>query len=225
MPRLRSAVALTAIIIAGTLGFQYLSARMSPVVTLPAPAIDQPRPTTASIDTAVLAGGCFWGVQAVFQHVDGVTSAVSGYTGGDLNAPTYNIVSTGMSGHAESVRVTYDPSRVSYGTLLRVFFAVAHDPTQLDYQGPDHGTQYRSAIFTGNDEQARIAKAYVAQLTTARTFSSPIVTEVTPLKTFHPAEDYHQDYATKHPYVPYIVINDAPKVARLKKTMPALYRN
>src|SRR6476661_4779397 len=172
---------------------------------------------------AVFAGGCFWGVEAVFEHLKGVKSATSGYAGGNVASPSYEQVSSGETGHAESVRVVYDPSQVTYGQLLRVFFSVAHDPTELNRQGPDVGTQYRSAIFYGNDSQKRIAAAYIDQLTKAKAFSRPIVTEVSALKAFNVAEDYHQDYARLHPYQPYIVINDAPKVKNLKRDLASLY--
>ena len=174
---------------------------------------------------AVFSGGCFWGVQAVFQHVIGVTNAVSGYAGGDALTAHYDRVSEGNTGHAESVRVTFDPSRVTYEQLLQVFFTIAHDPTQLNYQGPDHGPQYRSAIWYTNDEQKLAAESYIAQSTKAKTWSKPIVTQVGPLGAFYPAEAYHQDYATTHPYQPYILFNDAPKVAQLKKQLPSLYRD
>ena len=173
---------------------------------------------------AVFSGGCFWGIQAVFQHVKGVTNAVSGYAGGDAKTARYDRVSDGNTGHAESVQVTFDPSQVSYEQLLHVFFAVAHDPTQLNYQGPDHGPQFRSAILYANAQQKAAAESYIAQLTKAKFWSDPIVTQVSPLGTFYPAEQYHQDYATLHPDQPYIAINDAPKVTRLKKLLPALYR-
>jgi peptide-methionine (S)-S-oxide reductase len=176
-------------------------------------------------DTAVFAGGCFWGVEAVFEHVKGVKSAVSGYAGGSVANPSYELVSTGDSGHAESVQVIYDPSEVSYGKLLQVFFSVAHDPTQLNRQGPDHGTQYRSAIFYNTPQQQRVAEAYIKQLTAAKTFSRPIVTQVSKLSAFYPAEAYHQDYLAHHPNQLYIVINDQPKVAALKKQFPAEYRD
>ena len=176
-------------------------------------------------DTAVFAGGCFWGVEAVFEHVKGVKSAVSGYAGGSAANPSYEIVSTGDTGHAESVQVIYDPSQVSYGKLLQVFFSVAHDPTQLNRQGPDHGTQYRSAIFYSTPQQQRVAEAYIKQLTAAKTFSRPIVTQVAKLSAFYPAEAYHQDYLAHHPNQLYIVINDQPKVAALKKQFPAEYRD
>jgi peptide-methionine (S)-S-oxide reductase len=187
---------------------------------LPAPAFDPPANQTQSI---VFSGGCFWGVQAVFQHVKGVKEAVSGYAGGDASTAQYEKVSTGATGHAESVKVTYDPAQISLGQLLKVFFADAHDPTELNRQGPDHGTQYRSAIFTTTPEQQKTVDAYIAQLQQAKVFSSPIVTQVEPLKGFYPAESYHQDYAKLHPHNPYIMINDAPKVAALKSDMPDLY--
>jgi peptide-methionine (S)-S-oxide reductase len=173
--------------------------------------------------TAVIAGGCFWGIQAVFQHVKGVINATSGYSGGAPNTAEYETVSTGDTGHAESVKITYDPSQITYGQLLRVFFSVAHDPTELNRQGPDSGTQYRSVIFYGNEEQKKIAEAYIAQLDKAHVFSGPIVTQLIPLKAFYPAEAYHQNYAANHPDNPYIVYNDAPKVDRLRREFPQLY--
>ena len=191
--------------------------------TLPTPAVDEPIASTSGRQTAVIAGGCFWGIQAVFQHTKGVIRATSGYSGGSAKTAQYELVSTGETGHAESVEITYDPSKITYGQLLRVFFSVAHDPTQLNRQGPDEGTQYRSSIFYGTDEQKRIAEAYIAQLATARVFQRPIVTQVVPLKAFYPAEAYHQDYAGLHPNNPYIVYNDAPKVAHLRDQFPDLY--
>ncbi len=191
--------------------------------TIPNPAIDAPITTTKGEQTAVVAGGCFWGIQAVFQHVKGVISATSGYSGGSAKTAEYELVSTGETGHAESVKITYDPSQITYGQILRVFFSVAHDPTQLNRQGPDEGTQYRSSIFYGSDEQKRIAEAYIAQLEKAKVFPHPVVTQVVPLKAFYPAEAYHQDYAAHHPNSPYIVYNDAPKVAHLRKQFPDLY--
>jgi peptide-methionine (S)-S-oxide reductase len=193
-------------------------------VSVPAPALDASLTAAKGEQVAVFSGGCFWGVQAVFQHMKGVVSAVSGYAGGQANTATYEQVSEGTTGHAESVRVTFDSSQVSYGQLLQVFFSVAHDPTELNYQGPDHGTQYRSEIWYTSPQQKTIAEAYIAQLTNAKTFPRPIVTRVDPLAAFYPAEDYHQDYATINPHAPYIMINDAPKVANLKKMFPALYR-
>ncbi len=193
-------------------------------VTLPAPAVDESLAGNSGQETLVLAGGCFWGVQAVFQHVKGVISATSGYSGGASNTAEYEIVSTGTTGHAESVKVVYDPSKITYGQLLQVFFSVALDPTELNRQGPDEGTQYRSAIFYGNDEQKRIAEAYIAQLNQAKAFPRPIVTQVVAFKAFYPAEKYHQDYATLHPDNPYIRYNDAPKVAHLQQQFPNLYQ-
>lgn len=193
------------------------------VGALPEPTTDTPKAAAASQATAVFAGGCFWGVEAVFKHVKGVSTAMSGYAGGSAGTASYPLVGTGMTGHAESVEVKYDPSVVTYGQLLRVFFAVAHDPTQLNRQGPDWGTQYRSAIFYTSPEQERVAKAYIAQLDAAKTFSKPIVTEVTPLKGFYAAEDYHQNYLALHPDQPYIVVNDLPKLASLKSELPDLY--
>jgi len=181
--------------------------------------------TSPAEDTAVFAGGCFWGDEAVFEHVKGVKSAVSGYAGGKTDNPSYEQVSSGDTGHAESVQVIYDPSQVSYGKLLQVFFSVAHDPTQLNRQGPDRGTQYRSAIFYNTPEQQRVAESYIKQLTAAKTFSRPIVTQVAKLQAFFPAEAYHQDYLVNHPNQPYIVINDQPKVAALKKQFADIYRN
>jgi peptide-methionine (S)-S-oxide reductase len=173
---------------------------------------------------AVLAGGCFWGVDAVFKHVKGVSSVVSGYSGGGAATARYPVVSTGMTGHAESVKITYEPSQISYADLLRVFFSVAHDPTQLNRQGPDVGSQYRSAIFYANDAQKQTAQAYVAQLNKAGVFSGPIVTQVAPFEQFYAAEDYHQNYLANHPNQPYIVFNDMPKLRRLQQQFPALYK-
>lgn len=190
---------------------------------LPAPALD-PAPTEPGYRTAVFAGGCFWGVESVFEHVRGVRSATSGYAGGQAATATYEQVSEGDTGHAESVKVVYDPRQVSYGQLLEVFFGAAHDPTQLDRQGPDRGTQYRSAIFYADAQQQRVADAYIAQLAAAHAFEAPIVTRVVPLAAFYTAEPYHQDYARLHPNEPYIVYNDAPKVASLRRLYPALYR-
>ena len=190
---------------------------------LPNPAVDVPMVSASGEQTAVIAGGCFWGIQAVFQHVKGVISATSGYVGGSAKTAEYEVVSTGETGHAESVKIIYDPSKITYGQLLRVFFSVAHDPTQLNRQGPDEGTQYRSSIFYGSDEQKRIAEAYIEQLDKAKVFQRPIVTQVVPLKAFYPAEAYHQNYAALHPNNPYIVYNDAPKVAHLSEQFPDLY--
>jgi peptide-methionine (S)-S-oxide reductase len=193
-------------------------------VVLPNPAVDESPSAKSTQETAVFAGGCFWGVQAVFQHVKGVISATSGYAGGPSMAAEYQLVSTGTTGHAESVKVVYDPAKVSYGQLLKVFFSVAHDPTELNRQGPDHGTQYRSVIFYNGEQQQRIAQAYIAQLDQAKVFPRAIVTQVAPLKGFYPAEAYHQNYATLHPDNPYIRYNDLPKVANLQQQFPNLYR-
>ncbi len=188
--------------------------------SLPNPALDVP--AAKEKQTAVFSGGCFWGVDAVFKHVKGVTKVVSGYTGGDSKTAAYDIVSTGQTGHAESVQVTFDPSVVTYGTLLKVFFGVAHDPTELNYQGPDHGSQYRSAIFYSSEDQKKAAEAYIAQLNQAHAYRKTIVTQVAPLKGFYAAESYHQNYLALHPDQPYIVYNDMPKLAALKKEMPEL---
>ena len=190
---------------------------------VPAPAVDE-APSAATREVAVFAGGCFWGVQGVFQHVDGVVSAVSGYAGGGKDGAHYQTVSTGTTGHAESVRVTFDPQHVSYGTLLRIFFSVAHDPTELNYQGPDVGTQYRSALFPTTPEQARVAAAYIAQLDAAHVFPAAIVTKIETGKVFYPAEGYHQDYLTQHPDNPYIAYNYIPKVKALARLFPDRYR-
>src|SRR6516225_390778 len=191
---------------------------------VPAPASDIPASSAAAAQTAVFAGGCFWGVDAVYRHVKGVTNVVSGYAGGTSKTADYETVSTGTTGHAESVQVTYDPSQVSYGELLRVFFSVAHDPTQLNRQGPDYGKPHRSAIFTTTDEQQRVAKAYIDQLNQAKVFGSPIVTEVVALPAFYPAESYHQNYLALHRNQPYIVYNDLPKLAALKQQFPDRYK-
>jgi len=190
---------------------------------LPDPAVDVPISMAKGIATATFAGGCFWGVEAVFENVKGVTNAVSGYAGGRAVSPTYEQVTTGRTGHAEAVSVTYDPSQVTYGQLLKVFFAVAHNPTQLNRQGPDTGTQYRSAIFYGDAEQRRVAQAYIAQLQSAKAFPRPIVTQLAPLHAFYVAEAYHQNYLVSHRDQPYIVFHDLPKLAALKRELPALY--
>jgi peptide-methionine (S)-S-oxide reductase len=192
---------------------------------VPAATVDQPLASTKGSQTLVVAGGCFWGVDAVFKHVKGVTSVTSGYAGGDKATADYDTVSTGSTGHAESVNIVYDPSQVTVGQLLRVFFSVAHNPTELNRQGPDHGTQYRSAIFYKDAEQKRVADAYIAQLQAAKVFKDPIVTQVTPLVAFYPAEAYHQNYLALHPMQPYIVINDKPKVEALKTIFPQMYRD
>jgi peptide-methionine (S)-S-oxide reductase len=208
--------------VAGLGVFQGVGLAAEKAVVIPPPSIDE-RPS-GQLETAVFAGGCFWGVQGVFQHVDGVSNAVSGYAGGDKAAADYSAVSSGGSGHAESVEVTFDPARISYGKLLQVFFSVAHNPTQLNYQGPDKGPQYRSAIFPQNVEQQKVAAAYIAQLDAAKLFGKEIVTSLEGAKPFYPAEDYHQDYLTLHPDQPYIVYNDLPKIEHLKRLFPELYR-
>ena len=190
---------------------------------VPDPAVDAPLATASATDTMVVAGGGFWGVQAVFEHVKGVVRVTSGYSGGSAGTASYETVSSGRTRHAESVKVTYDPSRISYGQLLKVFFSVAHDPTQLNEQGPDVGTQYRSAIFVGDETQQRIARAYVSQLGAAKVFRGRIVTDVVALKAFYAAEAYHQDYFDHHPHDPYIMINDKPKVEALRRQFPELY--
>jgi peptide-methionine (S)-S-oxide reductase len=190
-------------------------------VVIPPPALDeQAKP---GLEKAVFAGGCFWGVQGVFQHVKGVTSAVSGYAGGSADDAVYETVGSGRTGHAESVEITYDASKVTYGQLLQVYFSVAHNPTQLNYQGPDRGTQYRSTVFTENAEQEKIAQSYIAQLDKAKLFGKPIVTTLESGKAFYPAEDYHQDFLQLNPTYPYIVYNDLPKVENLKALFPTLY--
>jgi peptide-methionine (S)-S-oxide reductase len=190
---------------------------------LSAPTVDIP-PGQVTSAVVVLAGGCFWGVQGVFQHVKGVTGAVSGYAGGDKKSADYETVSTGQTGHAESVQVTFDPRQISYGRLLQIFFSVVHDPTELNRQGPDTGTQYRSVIFPTNPEQADVAKAYIAELDRAHAFKKAIVTRIEPGRTFYPAENYHQDFLTRNPTYPYIAINDMPKIEDLKRLFPDLYR-
>jgi peptide-methionine (S)-S-oxide reductase len=206
-----------------TLLFAVACNSSSAATKIPEPAQDTPLAKTSSQATVVFAGGCFWGVQAVFKHVKGVTEATSGYAGGNASTAHYEIVSTGQTGHAESVKVVYDPSKISLGQLLKVFFSVAHNPTELNRQGPDHGTQYRSAIFFTDAEQKRVAQAYVEQLDGAKAFPQRIVTQLAPLQAFYPAEDYHQNYAELHPDEPYIAINDLPKVEHLKEMFPELY--
>ena len=215
-------VALAAIPLTGLAG-RFVAAAESAVV-IPAPALDSPPADSGTPQTAVLAGGCFWGVQALFQHTKGVTKALSGYAGGQKDAAHYEMVGTGRTGHAESVSITYDPQQISYGKILQIYFSVAHNPTELNRQGPDFGTQYRSAIFYADDEQKRIASAYIAQLQQAHVFGSPIVTKLEPLSGFYPAEDYHQDFLVLHPSYPYIVFNDLPKLDNLKQVFPDYYR-
>jgi peptide-methionine (S)-S-oxide reductase len=220
--------AFPALALVATLGLGALALSIAPSAAetakaIPAPALDPPDPSVSA--TVVLAGGCFWGVQGVFQHVRGVTSAVSGYAGGEKSTAEYETVSGGRTGHAESVRITYDPRAVSYGHLLQIYFSVVHDPTELNRQGPDVGTQYRSVIFPATKEQAGIAHAYIEQLDKAHAFDGKIVTEIEPGRSFYPAEAYHQDYLTLHPRQPYIVFNDLPKIENLKRLFAADYRS
>jgi peptide-methionine (S)-S-oxide reductase len=219
--RTASLLGIALLLIASTLACNSANASAT---TIPNPVLDAPLASVKGEQTAVLAGGCFWGVDAVFKHVKGVITVTSGYSGGSADTAQYETVSTGETGHAESVRIIYDPSQISYGQLLKIFFSVAHDPTELNRQGPDTGTQYRSAIFYGNEEQQRIAEAYIDQLNKARVFGAPIVTKVTALRSFYEAESYHQDYLAHHPDEPYIVSNDIPKVENLKKQFPELYK-
>jgi len=195
-----------------------------PAVVVPPPTLDPAPPSGSGPQTIVLAGGCFWGMQAVYQHARGVTGAISGYAGGAKNAAQYELVSTGTTGHAEAEQVTFDPRQISLGKILQIYFSVAHNPTELNYQGPDTGSQYRSEIFYANDQQKRVAEAYIAQLDGAHVFAEPIVTKVGALPGFYPAEEYHQDFAVRHPDHPYIVFNDLPKVENLKRVFPAYYR-
>ena len=218
-----SSLRLALILAASLLAATACNAKAGTAAPVPAPAVDAPRASAPAKQTAVIAGGCFWGIQAVFQHVKGVISATSGYSGGTKKNPDYELVSSGTTGHAESVQIVFDPSQVTYGELLRVFFSVAHDPTEMNRQGPDEGTQYRSVIFYTSDEEKHIAEAYIAQLDAAKTFPHRIVTQVVPLQAFYPAESYHQDYAALHPDQPYIYFNDAPKVDHLKQEFPDLY--
>lgn len=223
-PLLTSAAVLIAVLIIVIAATTWRAHASNRAVALPNPAVDAPLAAHSGSETTVLAGGCFWGIQAVFQHVKGVKDVTSGYSGGSVPSPDYEQVSSGETGHAESVKITFDPSQISYGQLLKVFFSVALDPTEVNRQGPDSGTQYRSVIFYANAEQQRIAEAYISQLDQAKSFPRPIVTQVVPLKAFYPAESYHQNYATLHPDNPYIAINDAPKVDHLREQFPDLYK-
>jgi peptide-methionine (S)-S-oxide reductase len=222
----KTGFAFPALLLTGLLaaaGFAATRSTAEEARVIPPPAMDEQASGAAS-EVVVVAGGCFWGVQGVFQHVAGVTRAVSGYDGGEKATAHYEMTSSGDTGHAESVQITFDPRKISYGRILQIYFSVAHDPTQLNRQGPDEGTQYRSAIFPINDEQAQVAKAYIAQLDSAHAYSAPIVTTIEPGRTFYPAEDYHQDFLARNPGFPYIVFNDLPKIANLKRVFPALYR-
>src|SRR3984957_15391558 len=202
-------------------GLTSLVAGVTWAASLPGPTVDENRSEKKS-ETVVVAGGCFWGVQAVFSAVKGVSSAISGYAGGSQANAHYEIVSTGTTGHAESVQITFDPSQVSFGQLLKIYFSVAHDPTELNRQGPDEGTQYRSEIFYTSDEQKRIAEAYIQQLDAAKAFRRPIVTKVAPLQAFYPAEDYHQNYVARNPHQPYVAYNDLPKLTNLRADFPEM---
>lgn len=216
--------AILSILVVTTMFINSCSMANASAVAIPNPKLDAQLATTKSEQTAVFAGGCFWGVEAVYDHTKGVIKAESGYSGGSANDAQYYTVASGRTDHAEAVRVVYDPSQITYGQLLKVFFAIAHDPTELNRQGPDIGTQYRSAIFYANDEQKRIAEAYIQQLDQAKVFSDKIVTQLVPLKAFYEAEGYHQDYLVNHPNEPYIVYNDMPKLANLRKHLPELYK-
>src|SRR5260370_7460218 len=196
---------------------------VSSAAAIPDPVVDSPREAANGLQTVVLGGGCFWGLQAVFEHVKGVSNVTAGYSGGSAETANYEAVSDGLTGHAEAVRITYDPSKITYGQLLKVFFSVAHDPTEIDRQGPDDGTQYRSVIFYSNEGQRRIAQAYINQLNQAKVFERPIATQVVGLRRFYKAESYHQDFAVKYPNDPYIVEHDLPKLANPRKEMPSLY--
>ena len=222
-PFFRPALILAALLLAASVALRGFPSAAGGARIIPAPALDEPA-QAASAETAILAGGCFWGVQGVFQHVEGVTSAVSGYAGGAAETAHYEMVGTGTTGHAEAVQVTFDPRHISYGRILQTYFSVALDPTELNRQGPDAGTQYRSAIFPTNPEQTRVAEAYIAQLNQARVFNAAIVTRIEPGRDFYRAEDYHQDFLTRNPTYRYIVVNDLPKIENLKRLFPGLYR-
>jgi peptide-methionine (S)-S-oxide reductase len=225
LPRIGAAVLLAGVITVAAIGAKMTPSAAEDAKVIPAPTVDESAATSPmNAETAIFAGGCFWGVQGVFQHVEGVTKAVSGYAGGEADTAHYEMVGGGETGHAESVQVTFDPHKVSYGQLLQIYFSVAHDPTQLNYQGPDMGTQYRSTVFPTSEDQAKVAKAYIGQLQGAKVFTNDIVTTIEPGKTFYPAEDYHQDYLTLHPNQPYIAINDLPKVRNLEQLYPERYR-
>lgn len=224
MSRTLSTIAASILILGALVLFLTSNRTQASATAIPAPALDDSLASTSGQQTIVFSGGCFWGIQAVFEHVKGVTSATAGYAGGSAQTAEYETVSGGETGHAESVKVIYDPSKITLGQLLRVFFSVAHDPTQLNRQGPDDGTQYRSAIFYTTENQKKIAQAYITQLNQAKVFSGPIVTQLNSNSGFYAAEDYHQDYATKHPHNAYIMINDAPKVEHLRQQFPDLYK-
>ena len=222
-PKLAAAALVLTLALAISLAFAPAAPAAESAVLVPVPTTDLTAPAAAALQTAVLAGGCFWGVQGVFQHVAGVKSAISGYAGGNADTATYEQVGSGRTGHAEAVRVVYDPKTISYGRLLQIYFSVAHDPTELNRQGPDSGTQYRSTIFPADAEQTRVARSYIEQLNHAKTFGKALATTVEPLKAFYPAEAYHQDFLTLNPRYPYIVVNDLPKIDNLKRLFPAVY--
>jgi peptide-methionine (S)-S-oxide reductase len=216
-------IVILAVLLAAAVAAPRPATAVESAVVIPAPAVDDPK-AAGPLETAVLAGGCFWGVQGVYEHVRGVRQVLSGYAGGDKATAEYEVVSRGRTGHAESVEIRFDPKQISYGEILRIFFSVVHDPTQLDRQGPDSGTQYRSSIFYASESQRKIAQAYIAQLERAKVFGRPIVTRVDPLRGFYAAEDYHQDFLQRNPDHPYIVINDLPKIENLRRAFPASYR-
>jgi peptide-methionine (S)-S-oxide reductase len=220
----RPALIFAALLLGAGLVLRGLSSAAESARSIPPPALDEQANPRVTSEVAVLAGGCFWGVQGVFQHVNGVTSAVSGYAGGAADTAHYEIVGTNTTGHAEAVRVIFNPRHITYGRVLQIYFSVAHDPTELNRQGPDVGTQYRSAIFPTNPEQSQIAEAYIAQLNQAHVFDAAIITKIEPGQVLYPAEDYHQDFLTRNPRYPYIVINDLPKIENLKRLFPDLYR-
>src|SRR5271169_4440911 len=222
-PFFRPALIFTALLLGAGLALRGVPSAAENARSIPAPVLDEPSNPHAISEVSVLAGGCFWGVQGVFQHVEGVSSAISGYAGGAAGTAHYEMVGTNTTGHAESVRVTFDPRRISYGRILQIYFST-HDPTELNRQGPDVGTQYRSAIFPTNSEQTRIAEAYIAQLDQAHAFDAVIVTKIEPGRDFYPAEDYHQDFLTRNPTYPYIAVNDLPKIEALKRLFPDSYR-
>jgi peptide-methionine (S)-S-oxide reductase len=222
---LRVALGATLLVSGFGLGATMPAHAAEPAVVIPPPALDAAAPAGGGLQKIVLAGGCFWGVQGVFEHTKGVVQAVSGYSGGSKETAHYEMVGTERTGHAESVQITYDPEQISYGKILQIYFSVAHNPTELSYQGPDSGPSYRSAIFYASDEQKRIAETYIAQLDKARAFRTAIVTKLEPLTGFYPAENYHQDFLVLHPDYPYIVFNDLPKVENLKRLFPDYYRD
>jgi len=216
-------IVIASLLLAALIGAPLPATAAEPAVIIPAPALDDPR-AAGPLQTAVLAGGCFWGVQGVYEHVRGVKQVLSGYSGGSKATAEYEVVSRGRTGHAESVQIRFDPKEISYGEILRIYFSVVHDPTQLDQQGPDSGPQYRSNIFYASSAQRKIAQAYIVQLDQAKVFERPIVTRVDPLKAFYPAEEYHQDFLQHNPNHPYIVINDLPKIDNLRKIFPTYFR-